>query len=105
MNVVLSLTFYQRGAIWTFALHVQLHFTIGRQKTVGEISKEYGIARPIVSRWLAEYKRYGNNAFAGKGNRLPEAARIYVLEKENEQLKEELTILKKFQEFAKNQKR
>lgn len=75
------------------------------QKTVGEISKEYGIARPIVSRWLAEYKRYGNNAFAGKGNRLPEAARIYVLEKENEQLKEELTILKKFQEFAKNQKR
>lgn len=63
------------------------------QKTVGEISKEYEIARPIVSRWLAEYKRYGNNAFAGKGNRLPEAARIYALEKENEQLKEELTIL------------
>ena len=59
----------------------------------------------MVSRRLAEYQRYGHNAFAGKGNRLPEAARIYALEKENEQLKEELTILKQVQEFAKNQKR
>ena len=41
----------------------------------------------MVSRRLAEYQRYGHNAFAGKGNRLPEAARIYALEKENEQLK------------------
>jgi len=78
---------------------------LSNETTVGMISKEYGIARPIVSRWLSEYKRYGENAFSGKGNRLPTAARIYALEKQNDQLKEELTILKKFQEFAKNQKK
>ena len=40
MNVVLSLTFYQRGAIWTFALHVQLHFTIGLLKNGKKVFPE-----------------------------------------------------------------
>lgn len=77
---------------------------LSKENTVGSIATEYSIARPIVSRWLAEYKRYGNNAFTGRGNRLPEQAKFYALKKENEQLKEELVILKKFEEFVKNQK-
>lgn len=36
------------------------------QTTVGKVASEYGIARPIVSRWIAEYLRYGNEAFSGK---------------------------------------
>lgn len=77
---------------------------LSRETTVGAISKEYGIARPIVSRWLAEYKRYAENAFSGKGSRLPTAARVYALEQENARLEEEVAILKKFKEFVKNQK-
>lgn len=69
--------------------------------TVTRVAKDYGISRPIVSRWLAEYKRYGNNAFSGKGNRLPDKAKLYALEKENKLLKEKLEILKKFEGFVK----
>ena len=48
---------------------------------ISEIAREYNISRPIISRWLAEYKRYGENAFMGKGFRLPDEAKIYGLEK------------------------
>ena len=78
---------------------------LSKEKTVGSVSKEYGIARPIISRWLAEYKRYGDEAFTGKGNRLPVQAKYYALEQENKQVKEEIEILKKFKEFAKNQRK
>jgi hypothetical protein len=43
----------------------------------------------FLTGWLS-INAYGHNAFASKGNRLSEAARIYALEKEIEQLKEEL---------------
>ncbi len=45
---------------------------LNKKKTVGSVAKEYSIARPIISRWLAEYKKYKDNAFTGRGNRLPE---------------------------------
>lgn len=77
---------------------------LNKKKTVGSVAKEYSIARPIIFRWLAKYKKYQDNAFTGRGNRLPGKAKLYALEKENEQLKEELEILKKFEEFAKNPK-
>lgn len=69
--------------------------------TVGKAAKEYAISRPIVSRWLAEYKKYGNKAFSGKGNRLPDQAKLYALESEIERLKTENEILKKFAAFVK----
>lgn len=71
------------------------------ETTVSKAAKDYDISRPIVSRWLSEYKRYSNNAFSGKGNPLPDKAKLYALEKENKLLKEELEILKKFEEFVK----
>lgn len=74
---------------------------VSKETTVSKVAKDYGISRPIASRWLSEYKRYGNNAFSGKGNRLPDKAKLYALEKENKLLKEELEILKKFEEFVK----
>ncbi len=74
---------------------------ISEETSVTKVAKDYGISRPIVSRWLAEYKRYGNDAFSGKGNRLPDKAKLYALKKENKLLREELEILKKFEEFAK----
>lgn len=74
---------------------------VSEETTVTKVAQDYSISRPIVSRWLAEYKRYGNSAFSGKGNRLPDKAKLYALEKENKLLREELEILKKFEEFAK----
>lgn len=75
------------------------------QARVNDIARQYAISRPIVSRWLAEYKRYGTEAFTGKGVRLCSEAKLFALKKENERLKEENAILKKFTEFAKSQKR
>ncbi len=76
-----------------------------KEVTVTEIANEYGISRPVISRWVSEYNRYGNKAFSGKGNRLPDKARLYALEKELEQLKEENEILKKFEMFVEQEKK
>lgn len=73
--------------------------------TVGQVSKEFGITRPIVSRWVAEYKRYQNKAFTGRGKRLPDKAKLYALEQENKRLKEENEILKKFEAFVQQEKK
>lgn len=72
--------------------------------TVSEVAREYNISRPIVSRWVAEYNRYGNKAFSGNGKRLPSNEKIYILEEENKRLKEDLEILKKFDIFVKQRK-
>lgn len=37
------------------------------ETSVTAISKEYSISRPIVSRWVSEYRRYQNKAFSGHG--------------------------------------
>jgi transposase len=73
-------------------------------KTVTEIANEFGISRPIVSRWLAEFNRYGKRAFSGRGNKLPDRVKIHALEKEIKRLKEESEILKKFEVFVKQEK-
>lgn len=71
-----------------------------KKGTVKAISDEYSIARPIVSRWVSEYRRYGKKAFTGKGKRQPDKADFYILEQENKKLKEENDILKKFEVFV-----
>lgn len=87
-----------------FKLQVCHSITTGKH-TVTEVANQYAISRPIVSRWLAEYKRYSKDAFTAKGVRLPEGAKVYALEKEIKRLQGEDMILKKFSEFAKNPKR
>ncbi len=71
---------------------------------VGEASKQYNIQRTTISRWVAEYKKYQNNAFSGNGNKLLRDAELEHLKQENKRLKMEIDILKKFDEFVKNQK-
>ena len=87
-----------------FKLEICRSVSDGEAK-ISDIARQYSISRPIISRWLAEYKRYGEDAFMGKGVRLPDEAKIYGLEKEIERLREENAILKKFEEFTKNPKR
>lgn len=50
--------------------------------TVNQVANEYGIFRPIISRRVAEYKRYKNKAFTGRGKRLPDKAKLCALELE-----------------------
>ena len=78
---------------------------IQQRSSVSQVANEYGISRPIISRWVAEYKRYQTKAFTGRGKRLPDKAKIHALEQENKRLKEENDILKKFEAFVKQKKR
>lgn len=76
-----------------------------KESSIGSIAKTYGISRPIISRWLVEYRRYGNKAFCGQGKRLPDKAKLYAIEQENQRLREENEILKKFELFVKQASR
>ena len=76
-----------------------------KQTTVSSVASEYGISRPIISRWVSEYNRYGNEAFAGKGVKLPDKAKQFALEEEVQRLKQENEILKKFERFVKLEKK
>ena len=76
-----------------------------KQTTVSSVASEYGISRPIISRWVSEYHRYGNEAFSGKGVKLPDKAKQFALEEEVQRLKQENEILKKFERFVKLEKK
>jgi transposase len=78
---------------------------VAKKTTVSAVASEYKISRPIVSRWVSEFNRYGNQAFSGKGKRLPDKAKQYALEEEVKRLKEENEILKKFAAFVKQEKK
>ena len=76
-----------------------------KQITVSSVASEYGISRPIISRWVSEYNRYGSEAFTGKGVKLPDKAKQFALEEEVQRLKQENEILKKFEQFVKLEKK
>lgn len=78
---------------------------VAKKMTVSAVASEYKISRPIVSRWVSEFNRYGNQAFAGKGNRYPDKAKEYALQAEVKRLKEENEILKKFAAFVEHEKK
>ena len=63
--------------------------------SVANLGKSYGIAVQVIYRWIDEYKLYGEDAFVGTGNLRPEDSKIKELEKELEEAKLEIEILKK----------
>ena len=62
---------------------------------IADIGKNYGISVQVIYRWIDEYKTYGKDAFVGSGNLHTEDARLKELEKELEEAKMEIEILKK----------
>lgn len=62
---------------------------------VADVSKNYGISVQVIYRWIDEYKTYGEDSFIGSGNLRPEDARLKELQKELEEAKMEIEILKK----------
>lgn len=62
---------------------------------VKTVADKMGINNVMLYRWIDEYRTYGEAAFVGKGNLKPEEAKLKKLQKENEELKQQVEILKK----------
>lgn len=62
---------------------------------VKSVAERMGINQVMLYRWIDEYRTYGESAFIGKGNLRPEEAKIKKLQKENEELRQQVEILKK----------
>lgn len=61
-------------------------------KTVSEISKDYGIAKSTVNKWVKDHNNTGS--FKAKDNRSEEENELIILRKENRRLEMENDILK-----------
>ena len=64
-------------------------------KGVSCVADELGIHIKTLYRWLDEHKLNGDNAFPGKGRLKPDDEELRRLRRENEDLREEIEILKK----------
>lgn len=62
---------------------------------VKTVADKMGINHIMLYRWIDEYKTYGEAAFVGKGYLKSDDAKLKKLQKENEELKQEVEILKK----------
>jgi transposase len=61
-----------------------------------EISRELGIQRNMLYKWQKELQTKGDSAFAGPGRKPADSDdQVAKLRKENDQLREEVEILKK----------
>lgn len=69
---------------------------------VKEIAKELSIHPNTLYRWVSEYEEYGESAFPGHGSALYNSQyEMKKLKRENEELRKELDLLKKFRVFLK----
>lgn len=76
-----------------FKLHVVREVRSGRSQA--EIARQYQVLPKIISRWLAEYRTYAAEAFAGCGKAYTENARQAALERKITRLEAENDLLKK----------
>ena len=66
---------------------------------VKAVADKMGINHIMLYRWIDQYKTFGIDAFVGKGNLRPEEAKLKKLQKENEELRQQVEILKKAERF------
>jgi transposase-like protein len=72
------------------------------QLPISQVSKELDVHRNSLYRWVREYEEHGENAFPGHGTALYSYQNeIKKLQRENQYLREELELLKKFRAFLK----
>lgn len=62
---------------------------------VKTVADKMSISNVMLYRWIDEYRTYGDVAFVGKGHLKPEEAKLKKLQKENEELRQQVEILKK----------
>ena len=82
-----------------FKLHICKMKDEHPEKTFKQLGAEYGVTGSTVSDWYRKYRLYGDNAFDPDALRLENEKRPLSLMKENDDLKEELEILKKAMAF------
>jgi transposase len=59
------------------------------------VAKELGLAYNTLHRWVKEYKESNGTSFVDSGNIKPQNQEIIELRRRNQELEEELAILKK----------
>jgi len=70
------------------------------QIPVAQIATELDIHYNSLYRWIQEYEEFGENAFPGHGSTIyHHQYEIKKLQQENQSLREELELLKKFRAF------
>lgn len=70
--------------------------------SVASVAKELSIHYNSLYRWISEYEEYGESAFPGHGSALYNSQyEIKKLKRENEELRSELELLKKYRAFLK----
>lgn len=68
--------------------------------SVKELSEQLDVPDNTLRRWASEYEKNGEDAFPGKGKPIPNKDyEILRLRKENEELRRENDLLKKFRAF------
>ena len=77
---------------YTYEFKEQMVSLFNNGKSVGEIAKEYNIARSTVNKWISDYNN--TKSFKAKDNRSDEENELIKLRKENQRLKMENDILK-----------
>lgn len=68
---------------------------LARQNGVGQVARDLGLNRSMVSRWIHESRVAGSDAFRGHGNRPAMEAETAALLRRIRVLEEERDILKK----------
>ena len=70
--------------------------------SVSEVAMELAIHYNSLYRWISEYEEYGESAFPGHGSSLYNSQyEIKKLKRENQELRAELELLKKYRAFLK----
>lgn len=75
------------------------------ERAISILADKYSIMPWTVEKWKKLYQEEGEEGFSNGAWKKRESQRMKVLEKENEELKEEVEILKKAAAFLANVKR
>lgn len=69
---------------------------------VAGVAKELSIHYNSLYRWISKYEEYGESAFPGHGSALDNSQyELKKLKRENDELRAELELLKKYRAFLK----
>ena len=75
---------------------------IEEKKILSKVSKELRITPTMLSKWVYEFKEFGDSAFTGNGNKIKSKDfEAELLKRKLKESEEENEILKKFLTFSK----
>ena len=75
---------------------------IEEKKILSKVSKELRITPTMLSKWVYEFKEFGDSAFTGNGNKIKSKDfEVELLKRKLKESEEENEILKKFLTFSK----